>query len=169
MFICVCSAFKVWGTFVTALWTKTWEMNAENPIKTGYSLWKGLLCLQKRTRTIVQINIREASASTVKYMIWYLIPLLDSNLSHISVRSLRVPDVKPVSKSFTDDDCQIESHNRTMKNMSLASTVTVTNSPPKHYHCVWTLHITECIVLLGRFQMTSWKCHRWNAESPRKN
>lgn len=90
--------------------------------------------------------------------------LLDSNLSHVSVRILRVPDVNAVSKSFSGDDCQIESHSTTMKNMSLTSTVTVTNSPPKHYHCAWTLYITECIVL-GAFQTTSWKCHRWNAES----
>lgn len=29
-----------------------------------------------------------------------------------------------------------------------------------------TLHITACTVLLGLLWMTSWKCHRWNAELP---
>lgn len=82
-------------------------------------------------------------------MIWYLLPVLDSNLFHVSVSILRVPDVKSVSKSLSNDGYQMELHNKTMKNVPLTPTITVTNSPPNttvgpdptHYrmHCAsWT-------------------------------
>lgn len=79
--------------------------------------------------------------------------------------------MKSVSKSLSNDGYQMESHNRTTKNLPLTSTITVTNCPPNttvgpdptHYgmDCVsWT-------ALNDLMEMTQVKC--WNSHVQNEN